>query len=294
MPILLLILGLALQEDPKILERNARDHAQQMRQECATALESVDGVASVGVGGSGTDYRILIAVRDPATQRQVRDLIGETYGGVRIVWSIASAPRPALPVEPQADRPRPLPAMPAPDRMNSGIASPLDCDIIRDYLKLKPVTHPVGNGKSWTPCALTRRTTIGPGGVTSFSYTNHRPDCPIRLGRVGEPPGADHFIAWVFRQGMTPPMGGNFTLPSNDWAWGLQAAADMASRMPSVREGASAADPVWIGGYGWIYPYGPNSYSYSSYSPYWYPYRGWWRPHHWIPLRGCHPWRFCR
>ena len=288
---LLMILGLVLQDGPTILERRARDHAQEMREECAQALEAVEGVASVGVGGSGTDYRILIAVRDAATQRLVLDLIGETYGGVRIVWSISAPPRRAPLPEAPAERPRPLATDPGPTRGNSGIASPLDCDIIRDYLKLKPVTHPVGNGKSWAPCALTRRTTIGPGGVTSFSYTNHRPDCPIRLGRVGEPPGSDHFIAWVFRQGMTPPTGGAFTLPSSDWAWGIQAAADMASRLPSVREGASAADPVWIGGYGWIYPYGPVPYPSYSCPPSCYPYY-WWRPHHWI--RWCHPWRFCR
>lgn len=282
MPIILLILGLAMQEDPN----PARTRAQEMRQECAAALESIDGVGSVGLGGSGTDYRIVIAVRDAATQRHVRDLVGDSYGGVRILWSIAEAPRPAPLPEAPAERTRPpTQPEPPPERLNPWNAAAVDCDIIRDHLKLKPIQHPAGNGKSWVPCQLTKRTTIGPGGVTSFSYTNHRPDCPIRMGRVGEPAGSDYFTAWVFRQGITPPVGGNFGLPSNDWAWGVQAAADMASRLPQIRDGA-AAGPVWIGGYGWITPY-------TAY-PYYYPYRSYyWRPYHryWYPLRWCRPWR---
>jgi hypothetical protein len=297
MPVLLVLLGLALQEGAPP-ERAAREHALLMRQECAAALESVDGVTSVGVGGSGADYRILISVRDAASQRSVRDLVGDTYGGVRIVWSVAEAPRRGTPAEPPPEPARPAVPAPAPERGGPWIVSPLDCDILRDYLKLKPVTHPAGNGKSWVPCRVTRRTTIGPGGVTSFSYTDHRPDCPIRLGRVPEPPNADHFTAWVFRQGMTPPTGGNFTLPSNDWAWGIQAAADMASRLPSVREGSGS---LWIEGYGWVEPgqhfhypdavpyYGPSSWPYF----YGHPYRPCWH-HHWFPIRACHSWRFGR
>ncbi|HLY07889.1 MAG TPA: hypothetical protein VKW04_01165, partial [Planctomycetota bacterium] len=265
---------------------------------CAAALESVAGVASVGVGGSGTDYRLLVAVRDAATQRSVRELIGDAYGGVRIVWSIAERPTRAALAEPPGERfpplvvaPAPAPP-PAPDRQNPWNASALDCDIVRDYLHLKPVTHPAGNGKSWAPCQILKRTTLGPGGSTSFSYTAHRPDCPIRLGRVGEPAGSDQVLAWIFRQGITPPTGGAFTLPSSDWAWSLQAAADMASRMPLIREGASASGPVWIAGYGWLYPAGLDPLPW--YPPCVDPYRSWWRPHHWIVLRSCHPWRCCR
>src|SRR5882757_5553386 len=115
MPILLLVLGLALQEN----SNPARMRAQEMRQECAAALESIDGVGSVGLGGSGTDYRIVIAVRDTATQRQVRDLVGDAYGGVRILWSIAGAPRPApLPAAPEEPaRPLTRPE-PPPERLN--------------------------------------------------------------------------------------------------------------------------------------------------------------------------------
>src|SRR5262245_23183750 len=87
-------LVLALQDDPKVLEQKARDRAAEMRQECAAALESVEGVGPVGVGGTGTDYRLLIICRDAPTQRHVRELIGgDDYGGVRIVWSIADPTR---------------------------------------------------------------------------------------------------------------------------------------------------------------------------------------------------------
>src|SRR5262245_57255906 len=91
---ILWFLACLMQDDPRVLEQQARDRAIEMRQECAAALESVDGVGSVGMGGTGTDYRLLIVCRDGPTQRYVRDLIGgDEYGGVRIVWSIADPAR---------------------------------------------------------------------------------------------------------------------------------------------------------------------------------------------------------
>ncbi|HLY72495.1 MAG TPA: hypothetical protein VKU80_00115 [Planctomycetota bacterium] len=286
MPILLLLLGLGLQDDPQF-QQQARERAQELRRECAQALEQVDGVGAVGLGGSGTDYRIVVAVRDAATQRYVRDLIGDTYGGVRILWSIAEPPRRPPAPSGLAGPPRPPPLESAPEPLNPWNASPLDCDIIRDHLKLKAVPHPADNGKSWVPCQVMKRTTIGPGGVTTFSYTKHRPDCPIRMGRVSEPPGSDYFMAWVFREGITAPTGGTFALPSNDWAWGAQAAADLASRLPLIRDGSPAEDPVWMGGYGWIYPDVPYPWMYP-YRPYPFPS---WRFQHWYPLRWCPRWR---
>jgi hypothetical protein len=112
---------------------------------------------------------------------------------------------------------------------------------------MKKVTHPAGNGKSWVPCQVMTRTTIGPVGSYSFTYTNHRPDCPVRLGRVGEPSWSDNYMAWVFRQGITPPKQGNLGIQGDPWTTAAMAAADMASRLPNIREGAGA--------YGWPYPY---------------------------------------
>lgn len=271
---LLCILALALQEAP---DSKVRERALELRQECAAALESVDGVLSVGVGGSGADYRLLIVVRDALSQHQVREYIGtDTYGGLRIVWSIAAAPRPpaaeAPPPQP-VEKPRAPQAAPFPEAPNFWDARATDCDIIRDYLKLKRVTHPAGNGRSWTPCQVMNRTTIGPGGGHAFTYTDHRPDCPIRLGRVAEPPWTDNYIAWVFRQGITAPAPTTMTLPGNPWDWAAQAGADMGSRIPNLRAGVTAG-PTWVAGPGWMAPLVPV---YAP--PYSYPHRYWgWRP----------------
>lgn len=283
-------LALSLQDDPKLLEQKARERAAEMRQECAAALESVDGVGSIGVGGTGADYRILIVVRDAQTQRQVRDLLGgDEYGGVPIVWSIADpARRPPPPPAPEPFQPKPPPMQPPPDperARNPWNASVTDCDIIRDHLKLKKITHPAGNGKSWVPCQVMKRTTIGPGGGHSFTYTNHRPDCPVRMGRVGEPSWSDNYMAWVFRSGITAPAPTNFTLPGNGWTWAAQAAADMGSRAPVIRE---ASQGVWVPGFGWVaqngYPYSYPYYSPYYYYPYYYsPYRHYWRSYYYYP-----------
>src|SRR6185503_3886983 len=129
---------LLVQDDPKVLEQKARDRATEMRQECAAALEGVDGVGAVGMGGTGADYRLLIVCRDVAIQRHVRDLIGgDEYGGVRIVWSISDPSRrpPPPPPEPFNEKPRvqqPEPPPQFPESPNVWKASVTDCDIIRE------------------------------------------------------------------------------------------------------------------------------------------------------------------
>ncbi|MBI3854200.1 MAG: hypothetical protein HY293_00765 [Planctomycetes bacterium] len=191
-----------------------------------------------------------------------------------------------VPLKPPAQKPQTLPSPEPPNFWNASVT---DCDIIRDHLKMKPVTHPAGNGKSWVPCQVMQRTTIGPGGGHSFTYTNHRPDCPVRLGRVGEPAWSDNYVAWVFRSGITAPAPTNFTLPGNSWTWAASAASDMVSRLPKIREGAGSG-PVWVGGYGWVYPYVPYYYPYAYY-PYYYPNRYYWTPYryywhyHWYGWR---------
>jgi len=284
-------LVLLLQDDPKVLEQKARDRATEMRQECAAALESVDGVGAVGMGGTGTDYRLLIVCRDTPTQRHVRELIGgDEYGGVKIVWSIADPARrpPPPPPEPFNEKPQvrqPEPPPQFPEAPNVWKASVTDCDIIREHLKMKKVTHPAGNGKSWVPCQVMTRTTIGPAGSYSFTYTNHRPDCPVRLGRVGEPSWSDNYMAWVFRQGITAPQQGSLGIQGNPWTVAAQAAADMASRLPNIREGAGVAGPYPY--YYWPYGYWP--YYWPYYSPYYYyrPYRYYYRSYYPVYYR-CH------
>jgi hypothetical protein len=116
------------------------------------------------------------------------------------------------------------------------------CDIIRDYLKLKPVHHPIGNGRSLIPCQLVRRSVVGPGGGHTYVYTKHRSDCPIRLGRVSQPEWADNFVGWVFQKGFTPVMRAGFTWPNelraDDKLWDAQAKNELMTRLPYIREGA--------------------------------------------------------
>jgi hypothetical protein len=288
----------ALQGDPPGPQDQARRQAAELRRECAEALKEVDGVGAVGLGGTGEDYRLLIAVRDPETLRAVRELVGgDSYGGLKIIWSVAEAPRPgpppgltpSPPPVPEPLREKPLSIEPFADRNNIWQASVTDCDIIREHLKLKKITHPSGNGMSWVPCQIVQRTSIGPDGGHSFTYTRHRPDCPVRMGRVGEPSWSDNYMAWVFRTGMTSPSPTNFTIPGNSWDFEHLSSNDMASRMPQVREGATNV-PVWPYG---PYAYGPYSrpypYSYYSYySYYWYP-RYHWR---WWPCRPYYRWHW--
>jgi len=283
MVVLICTLSLLLQQDPP---DQVRRRALDLKLECAEALKDVDGVGSVGLGGTGGDWRLLIAVRDKDAQRAVRELIGgDSYGGLRIVWSVAEAPRPgadhfAPPPAPEPPAEKRVPVEPFENRNNIWQASITDCDIIRDHLRLKKIQHPSGNGMSWVPCQVVQRTTIGPDGGHSFTYTRHRPDCPVRMGRVGEPGWSDNYMAWVFRTGMTSPTPTNYTIPGNQWDFEHQSSADMASRLPQVREGATSV-PVWP--YGpYVSPYArPYPYSYSSYYGYG-RYWGWWhcRPYY--------------
>lgn len=272
--VLFCTLTLLFPQDPP---DQARRRAADLRLECAEALKDVDGVGSVGLGGTGDDYRLLIAVRDRVALGAVRELIGgDTYGGLKIVWSVAEPPRPGAkdfappPAAEPPPRERPLPVEPFADRNNIWQASITDCDIIRDYLRLKKVTHPSGNGMSWVPCQIVQRTTIGPDGGHSFTYTRHRPDCPVRQGRVGEPGWSDNYMSWVFRSGMTSPSPTNYTIPGNYWDFQHQSSNDMASRLPQVREGWTSV-PVW--------PYGPSTSPYAR--PYPYSYYSNWYPRYW-------------
>lgn len=288
MEVLFCTLALLAQGDPA--QDQARRRAAELRQECAEALKEADGVGSVGLGGSGDDWRLLIAVRDREALRAVKELVGgDSYGGLRIVWSVAEPVRPgpppsAAPPAPEPLREKPIPLEPFENRNNIWQASITDCDIIRDYLKLKKVQHPSGNGMSWVPCQVVQRTSIGPDGGHSFTYTRHRPDCPVRMGRVGEPGWSDNYMAWVFRSGMTSPSPTNFTIPGNHWDFEHQSSNDMASRLPQVREGMTNV-PVWPYG---PYAYGPYTRPYPSsyYSYYWYP-RYTWR---WWPCRPYYRW----
>ena len=140
-----------------------------------------------------------------------------------------------------------------PDPQNPWKASVTDCDIIRDYLKMKPMRHPIGDTMySKTPCQLVHRSVIGAGGGHSYLFTKHRDDCSIRLGRVAQPAWADNFVAWVFQKGFTSAQRGGFLWPTelraDDKAWDRQAGKEMKTVLPYIREGAewSNTQSGWV------------------------------------------------
>jgi hypothetical protein len=240
-------------------EAAARLRADEARRRCATRMDGVEGVLSVGSGGIGTDHRILVAVRDFSAKLEAQRRVGaDSFEGVKIYWSVVGgsgsageAPLPAeiAPAEPGstvAAPPQPSPAAAAAASDDSPEAfwkaKPEDCDILRDYLKMKRVSRPAGGGRYWIPCQLIRRSVVGPGGGHTYVYTKHRPDCPVRLGRLSPPAWADNFVAWVFRKGFTPVMRAGFTWPfelrGDDKLWDAQASGELKTRLSYIREAA--------------------------------------------------------
>lgn len=95
-------------------EMDARYKASDLRASAEVELSTLPGVVSVGLGGSGTDYRLIVVVRDLAAKLGARERLGgDAYGGVKILWCVTAAPaetpRPAA-----APVARPAPAAPLP------------------------------------------------------------------------------------------------------------------------------------------------------------------------------------
>lgn len=227
----------------------ARAQAIAARERAEARVGLFEGVRGIGMGGTGAEYRLIVVVDSLQTQARVREALGgDRFDGVRILWTIAGGGLPAAPVPPPAAVPAALPPPAVEVADNPWKAKPEDCDIIRDHLKLKKISHPSGNGRYWLPCAVHLRQVVGGGGGHTFTYTKHRPDCPIRTGRVGMPVHADRFIAWVYTSGYTYPIRAGFTWPTelrgSDSLWARQAWTDLESRMGYVRSGGSQAPPI--------------------------------------------------
>jgi hypothetical protein len=245
---------LLLQADPAV----ARACATEARERAEAKIGLLDGVRSVGMGGTGAEYRLIVVVDSLVTKAAAREALGgDTFEGHRILWTVAGTGLPvvSVAVPPAAvERPAVLIAPPAPPVQavpgNFWNAKAEDCDIIRDHLKMKKISHASGDGRYWLPCAVHLRQVVGVGGGHTFTYTKHRPDCPIRTGRVGMPPYADLFIAWVFSSGYTYPIRAGFTWPTelraSDSLWTRQAWQDLESRMGYVRSGGTQAPPIQV------------------------------------------------
>lgn len=100
-------------------ELDARYKASDLRASAEVELSTLPGVVSVGLGGSGTDYRLIVVVRDLAAKLGARERLGgDAFGGVKILWCVAAAPSdtarsaPAPVARPAPPPPPPAPAMP--------------------------------------------------------------------------------------------------------------------------------------------------------------------------------------
>lgn len=218
-----------------LLGQDAPPGAEDVLKKHQEALKKIDGVVQVAVGGTADDKRILVRVASDEAKEAVRKAIGETLDGYKVhvyvskpVGTTAVDPKPADPVGKETTR------TPPPATLE-------DCDIMRDHLKLKAVTHHK-DGKTIENCKLMRRQRVGGGGGHTFWYTRHRIDCPIRTGKLSMPEKPDDFLKWVFTQGFSPAEEGSFLGPyglkGSDRLWFEQVKDDLTSLLPFIREGA--------------------------------------------------------
>src|SRR6185503_20863192 len=89
---------------------DARERADEARRKCAGLVAGMDGLSTIGMAGSGTEYKLLLVVRDPAAKKSIQDRLGgDRCDGLPIVWSVKNPTAQALPVA--AAAPPPLPAV---------------------------------------------------------------------------------------------------------------------------------------------------------------------------------------
>jgi hypothetical protein len=97
--VLLAAFSTAADDDDRSRLAAARQQALDSRSNCSIALFAVDGVLSVSYAGTGTDYRLIITVKDETTREAAARALGggEKFEGLPVHWGIASlssAPRP--------------------------------------------------------------------------------------------------------------------------------------------------------------------------------------------------------
>ena len=199
----------------------ARERAGEIRARCVTRLDGVPGVNSVSYAGSGSDYRLLIAVQDYIAKAAVRQKLGgDSWEGLAIIWSVVSMQTVAAPKEEPAKTERPEPPPPATKPEPGTPNSEPDCDIVRAQLGLAPMRHPVGgtSWKSWIPCKVWLRSVAGPGGGHSYLHAKHRPGCAYQDGLVSR----------VVREGFLTPT----ELRGSDVSWWRQVGQDLENKVP--------------------------------------------------------------
>lgn len=114
-------------EDARLAAGEARFQATEVQLRCGAALSSLDGLGGVNLAGSGTDYRLIIVVRDLQAKLQAREILGgDVYGGVKVLWSVSNpAAAPAV-QRPAAPAPVARPYNPPPTRTFTPVAAPVE------------------------------------------------------------------------------------------------------------------------------------------------------------------------
>ena len=92
---------------------DARERADGARRKCAAVIAGTDGLSTIGMAGSGTDYKILLVVRDPAVKKSIQDRLGgDAVDGIPVLWSVRNSaatvvapppPAPAVDSEPETE-----------------------------------------------------------------------------------------------------------------------------------------------------------------------------------------------
>lgn len=220
-----------------------RASVQEVLKEVGPTIRAIEGVVEVAAGGTAEEPRIMVRVANEEAKATVRQKIGGSAGGYKFFLYVAptagpgqTVVAPAAPAETPKAPPRKTDSEKAPETPDSLE----DCDILRDYLKLKPVVRHKDN-KTIDGCQLMRRSRVGGGGGHAFWYTRHRFDCPIRTNRLSKPAKADEFTTWVFTRGFQPAASGSFLvfeLKGSDKLWFDGVKDDLTALLPFIREGA--------------------------------------------------------
>jgi hypothetical protein len=213
---------------------------QEVLKEHGPTIRSLEGVVDVGVGGSSEEPRIVVRVSSEEAKAAVSRKIGGNVEGYKFFIYVAAAPGQTVVSPAPVDPPQKPPPSKAEPEKETNPDSLEDCDIMRDHLKLKPVTR-YKDKKTIDGCQLMRRSRVGGGGGHAFWYTRHRFDCPIRTNRVTKPGRSDEFTTWVFTRGFQPVQQGSFLvfeLKGSDKLWFEGVKQDLTALLPYIREGA--------------------------------------------------------